>query len=74
MPSATTDATAPKAAEVEALADALDISELDVFLAAYSDEPDGDLVNREETDDLLTWGVLRRVLASVRSAHPSKGE
>lgn len=46
--------------------DEADVSELDAFLAAYADEPDGDLVNRVENDDLLTWGILRRCLASLR--------
>lgn len=41
--------------------DEADLSELDAFLAAYPDEPDGDLVNRIEDDDLLTWGILRRI-------------
>lgn len=55
---------APDAAIREALADK-DVVELYVFLSAYADEPDGDLVNRVDNDNLLTWGILRRLYAAL---------
>lgn len=39
---------------------------LDVFLAAYQNEPDDALVNRLPDDDLLTWGHLRQLLQAYR--------
>lgn len=44
-----------------------DIAELTAFLATYAEESDGDLVNRNACDPLLTWGILRR-LAALASA------
>ena len=49
------------AVEGVALQDA--VTTLDVFLAAYDSEPDDAIVNAD--DDLLTWGHLRTILASL---------
>ena len=41
------------------------ITTLDVFLAAYANEPNAASVERGEGDDLLTWGHLRTILAAL---------
>lgn len=44
-----------------------DIANLDVFLAAYASHPDCDVIASviDPTDDLLTLGELRRILAAL---------
>lgn len=44
------------------------VTTLDVFLAAYADQPDANLVNRARDDDLLTWGDLRTILAAITNS------
>lgn len=39
------------------------VATLDVFLAAYTHEPDGALARPIPDDDLLTWSDLRAILA-----------
>lgn len=46
-------------------ADEADRVELAAFLATYANEADGDLVNRNPCDPLLTWGILRRIAATL---------
>jgi hypothetical protein len=55
-----------KAPQHDGLAD--EETTLDVFLAAYSHHPDGDVIASviDPTDDLLTLGALRRILTALR--------
>lgn len=57
----------PNPSEVAGLAD--DEATLDVFLAAYADHSDGEVIAGvvDPLDDLLTLGALRRILTALRS-------
>jgi hypothetical protein len=63
LPLASASPTA--AADMPGLAD--DVSTLDVFLAAYADYSDGEVIASvvDPADDLLTLGALRRILSAL---------
>lgn len=58
-------AATPANGEQVERADEADRVELAAFLATYANEADGDLVNRNPCDPLLTWGILRRIAATL---------
>jgi hypothetical protein len=59
------------AADMRGLAD--DVSTLDVFLAAYADYSDGEVIASivDPADDLLALGALRRILSRMGEQVPS---